>query len=193
MFNLTENNWLKHRNNGHDNKLIKKIKLIFLDHSEMGDYMEQALQLYYKLYLKKYSQYNPQFTLAYFKHCYAENIIYFQGYKDANNNLKTFSGLFIIGDTITSPLVGYDTDAPQSDGLYIHGAQLALLYKLKSNLSLNLSSGAPDFKRMRGGVPTIEYSAIYLAHLPFKRRSTWRILQFISNKIGVPLLKKYKL
>ncbi len=193
MFDLTMDNWLKHRNNKHDNKLIKKKKLIFLDHPEMGDYIEQALQLYYKLYLKKYSQYNPQFTLDYFKKCYSENLIYFQGYKDENNVLKAFSGLFIIGDTITSPLVGYDTDAPQSDGLYIHCAQLAILYKLKSDLSLNLSSGAAEFKRLRGCVPAIEYSAIYIQHLSFKRRVTWLILTFISNKIGVPLLKKYKL
>ena len=193
MFDLTMDNWLKHRNNKHDNKLIKKKKLIFLDHAEMSDYIEQALQLYYKLYLKKYSQYNPQFTLNYFKKCYSENLIYFQGYKDENNILKAFSGLFIIGDTITSPLVGYDTDAPKSDGLYIHCAQLAILYKLKSDLSLNLSSGAAEFKRLRGCVPAIEYSAIYIQHLSFKRRVTWLILTFISNKIGVPLLKKYKL
>lgn len=193
IFDLTYADWLKHRNNKHDNRLIKKRGLIFLDHAEMGDYIEQARNLYNKLYLQKYSKYNPQFTLKYFQTCYTEGVVYFQGYKDENNVLKTFSGLFIVGDTITSPLVGYDTDAPQSDGLYIHGAQLAILYKFRSNLLLNLSSGAPQFKRMRGGAPAIEYSAIYFKHLSFRRRMTWQILKFISNKIGVPLLDKYEL
>lgn len=193
IFDLTYERWLKHKINKIDNKLIQQKNLTFLDHEDMSEYIEQALELYNKLYLQKYSKYNPQLTLEYFKTCYQEKIIYFQGYKDKNDVLKTFSGLFIIDKTITSPIVGYDTAAPQSDGLYIHGAQLAILYKFKSNLLLNLSSGVSKFKRMRGGQPSIEYSAIFIEHLSFRRRITWQILRFISNKIGVPLLEKYEL
>lgn len=193
MFDLSYEKWLKKRNNRLDNKLIARKNLIFVDHAAMGEFIEQALNLYQKLYLKKYSKYNPQFTLAYFKTVYQQNIMLFQGYKDHNNVLKCFSGLFIIGDTITSPLVGYDTDMPQSEGLYIHAAQLAVIHKFKTGLRLNLSSGAPKFKRMRGGEPSIEYSAIYLNHLKWKRRIVWKSLQYVSNKIGVPLIEKYKL
>jgi hypothetical protein len=145
------------------------------------------------LYLEKYSKYNPQFTIKYFTTCYNDGIVHFQGYKNSENVLKSFSGLFIIGNTITSPLIGYDTAAPQKEGLYIHAAQLALLCKFKTNLLLNLSSGAPEFKRMRGGEPSIEYSAVYSRHLNRKRKITFIILQFISNKIGVPLMKKYEM
>jgi hypothetical protein len=119
--------------------------------------------------------------------------LYFQGYVDQNNVLKAFSAVFVWGETITSPLIGYDTSAPQKDHLYIHAAQLAVLYKFKHNLLLNLSSGAPGFKRMRGAEPSIEYSAVYLKHLPKKRQVTWQLLRFLSNKIGVPLIQKYKL
>lgn len=193
IYDLTQESWLKHKNNKHDLTLIKKQKLIYIDHAEMEPFLEEALQLYQMLYLEKYSKYNPQFTLKYFKTCYYDGIVYFQGYKNSENILKSFSGLFIIENTITSPLVGYDTAAPQKDGLYIHAAQLALLYKFKSNLLLNLSSGAPKFKRMRGGEPSIEYSAVYTKHLSRKRKFILIILQFISNKIGVPLMEKYEL
>lgn len=193
IYDLTQESWLKHKNNKHDLALIKKQNLIYIDHAEMEPFLEEALHLYQMLYLEKYSKYNPQFTLKYFKTCYCDGIVYFQGYKNSENILKSFSGLFIIENTITSPLVGYDTSAPQKEGLYIHAAQLALLYKFKSNLLLNLSSGAPKFKRMRGGYPSIEYSVVYTKHLSRKRKITLIILQFISNKIGVPLMEKYEL
>ncbi len=185
--------WLKHNNNRNDIRLIKKQKLKYISHEDMYPYLEQALDLYNKLYLVKYSQFNPQFTIAYFKTCYEQQLIHFQGYVDENNKLKSFAGLFIIENTITSPLVGYDTDASQKEGLYIHAIHLIFLYKFKSGLLLNLSSGASQFKRMRGGQASIEYSLIYTQHLPFGRKLIWSILQFVSNKIGIPILNKYEL
>jgi hypothetical protein len=164
-----------------------------INHKEMKAYLPQALQLYRDLYLKKYSELNPQLTLKYFEEVHQTGIINFHGYIDKNKILKAFSGQFTLDKTITSPIVGYDVSAPQKEGLYIHAAQLALLNKFDQGLLLNLSSGAPSFKRMRGGQASIEYSAIYLKHLPLKRRLPWKVLQFISNKIGVPLIKKYKL
>ncbi|UAM99214.1 hypothetical protein K8354_05165 [Polaribacter litorisediminis] len=193
IFDLTKKAWLKHRNNKHDNKLIEKKGLHFINHQEMKAYLPQALELYRDLYLKKYSVLNPQLTLKYFKEVHQTGIINFHGYIDKNKILKAFSGQFTLDKTITSPIVGYDVSAPQKEGLYIHAAQLALLNKFDQGLLLNLSSGAPSFKRMRGGQASIEYSAIYLKHLPLKRRLPWKVLQFISNKIGVPLIKKYKL
>jgi hypothetical protein len=193
IVDLDYKEWLKHDNNKHDNRIIRNKKLTLLEHEAMGDYLEQALILYKKLYLEKYSLHNPQFSLDYFKACYDRKILYFQGYVNENKVLKAFSAVFVWGNTITSPLIGYDTSAPQKEGLYIHAAQLAVLYKFRHNLLLNLSSGAPSFKRMRGAVPSIEYSAVYLNHLPKKRQVIWQVLRFFSNKIGVPLIKKYKL
>lgn len=193
IFDLTITEWLKHRNNKHDNKLIEKSGLHFVGHEEMKELLPQALELYRKLYLEKYSKFNPQFTLKFFKKCHGKKIVKFQGYVDKNGYLKAFSGVFTIDNTITSPLVGYDTDLPQKDGLYIHAAQLAILNKFETGLLLNLSSGAPWFKRMRGGKPSIEYSSLYLKHLDYNRKIRWQILKFLSNKIGVPVIKKYKL
>ncbi|WP_169670160.1 hypothetical protein [Flavivirga algicola] len=193
IFDLSKEAWLKHRNNKHDNKLIKRSGLQLINHEGMKDFLLQALELYRKLYLVKYSKFNPQFTLKYFQDCYDKKLVKFQGYVDEKGSLKAFSGVFTIDNTITSPLVGYDTDMPQKEGLYIHAAQLAILNKFETGLLLNLSSGAAGFKRMRGGQPSIEYSSLYLKHLSRSRRLRWQVLKTLSNKIGVPIIKKYKL
>jgi len=185
--------FLKRNNNYQDQRIIRKQKLIYLSHQEMVEYLKEALHLYNLLYLEKYSRLNPQFTIEYFKACHKHEIIHFQGYKDTSGTLQAFSGLFVLEDTITSPLVGYDTQATKKDALYIHAIHLIHLYRFNSNKILNLSSGAPLFKRLRGGIPTIEYSAVYIKHLSVFRRSIFILLKFVSNYIGVPLLKKYEL
>ncbi|MEO8765084.1 MAG: hypothetical protein ABI416_12390 [Ginsengibacter sp.] len=185
--------WKNHNNNRQDKRIIKNKKLVYLGHDEMEPYLEEALLLYQRLYLEKYSYYNPQFTFSYFEECHKNNIIIFQGYRDGNNQLKAFSGIFVVENTITSPLVGYDTHAPKNEALYIHAIQSIFDYKFRTGKILNLSSGAPRFKRLRGGKPSIEYSAVYTSHLNFKRRFIWNVLQLASNKVGVPLMKKYEL
>jgi hypothetical protein len=193
IFDTSYNTWMTHNNNKNDLRLIKNKKLNYISHDKMSAYLEEALVLYNLLYLEKYSQYNPKFTLAYFKKCHEENLMHFQGYTDAHGKLKAFSGLFVLGDTITSPLVGYDIHAPKKDGLYIHAIYLIMLFKFKSGKLLNLSSGASQFKRLRGGVSAMEYSVVYCKHLPFYRRIVWMFLKFVSNEIGIPLMEKYEL
>lgn len=193
MFQPDYKAWVKHKNNGHDRRRIKKEALKYVDHQEMGAHLEDALQLYNQLYLQKYSIHNPRFTIEYFSQCYKRKLIYFQGYKDKDGKLVSFSGLFIYGNTITSPLVGYNTALPQEKGLYLHAIQLIFDFMLKTGLMLNLSSGASNFKKLRGGKPTIEYSSIYSAHLSAKTKLMTLLLWLVSNKIGKPLLEKYEL
>lgn len=193
IYEMPYESWLKHNNNKNDLRLIKKQKLRYLSHQEMGSYLDEALALYNLLYLQKYSKYNPQFNINYFQACHRNNLMHFQGYADDQGKLRAFSGLFILDQTITSPLVGYDTKAPQKDGLYIHAINLIFKYKFESGKILNLSSGASQFKRLRGGVPYVEYSVIYLRHLPSYRKLVWYFLIFVSNKIGIPLTQKYEL
>jgi hypothetical protein len=56
-----------------------------------------------------------------------------------------------------------------------------------------LSAGAAHFKRLRGGVPAIEYSAVLADHLPEKTRKAIRMLHWATTKIGVPLMERFKL
>ncbi len=193
LFHPNAQTFSMHRNIKLDKRKVRQSGLQLVRHEEMKEYLAQALELYNKLYLEKYSPLNPQYTLLYFQEAYKNGMIYFQGYKNSENVLKAFSGMFELGNTITSPLVGYDTSAPQKEELYLHASQLVFKRMLETGQSLNLSSGAALFKRLRGGQPHIEYSAIYYEHLSSDRRRLFKILKFLTNKIGVPVLKKYKL
>ncbi len=193
IYDMNYEQWIHHNNNKNDRRLIRKQGLTYLSHEEMRPYLAEANALYNLLYIEKYSQYNPQFNVRYFEECYEKEIMHFQGYANKDGKLKAFAGLFILDNTITSPLVGYDIYASQKEGLYVHAINLVMKYKFESNKLLNLSSGAAQFKRIRGGVPSMEYTVVYTQHLPLLRRIVWRFLQFISNKIGIPLIEKYEL
>ncbi|MFM8879783.1 MAG: GNAT family N-acetyltransferase, partial [Verrucomicrobiota bacterium] len=54
---------------------------------------------------------------------------------------------------------------------------------------LNYSSGAGDFKRRRGSIPTVEYNAVYDRHLPGNRRMAFRTAAALLNHIARPWLK----
>ncbi|HVD97856.1 MAG TPA: hypothetical protein VNB90_06595 [Cytophagaceae bacterium] len=193
LFHRRAQTFSRHRNVKLDRRKVRQNGLQWIGPEAMGGYLEQARLLYNKLYLEKYSPLNPQYNLLFFQEAYQSGMIRFYGYIDKQQTLKAFSGIFESETTITSPLVGYDTSAPQKEELYIHASQLVFKQMLETDQVLNLSSGAASFKRLRGGQPHIEYSAIYCKHLPKDRQRLFRILKFITNKIGVPILKKYKL
>ncbi|HXR93366.1 MAG TPA: hypothetical protein VN750_24120, partial [Steroidobacteraceae bacterium] len=58
---------------------------------------------------------------------------------------------------------------------------------------INLSAGAAQFKRLRGGVGTIEYSAVYTRHLPANRRRAVGLLGMLARRIGEPCMRRFKL
>jgi hypothetical protein len=63
----------------------------------------------------------------------------------------------------------------------------------KKGLILHQSSGAAEFKRFRGFVGNIEYSAVFHRHLPFQRRLVWWLLELLVNSVAVPMMSRYKL
>jgi hypothetical protein len=89
--------------------------------------------------------------------------------------------------------VGYDTALPQRAGLYRQLTRLCLQEAVERGVVLNFSSGAAEFKRLRGGQPQIEYSLIHVAHLSWGRRWVWQVLSHLLHGIGVPLMRKFKL
>lgn len=54
-----------------------------------------------------------------------------------------------------------------------------------------MSAGVGEFKRLRGGIPVMEYNAVYDAHLPATRRRPWSLLKGIMDRVAVPIIKKY--
>jgi hypothetical protein len=153
----------------------------------------QAERLYARLYLEKYSALNPAYSARWLQCWSGAGLLELVGYRDAGGTLVAVVGMFGHGDLMTAPIVGYDTSLPQRLGLY--RLLMATVYRAAalSGRRINLSAGAAQFKRQRGGVGTMEYSAVYVRHLRRRRRLPVRMLSLLARRVGEPLLRRYEL
>jgi hypothetical protein len=156
-----------------------------------ADY-ERAATLYEMLYLQKYSRLNPHYGAHFLHSWHAAGLLNLMGWRNEAGELESVIGIFEAGTTLTAPIVGYDTSAAQSRGLY--RLLMAAVYDLaeKTGQRINLSAGAADFKRLRGGIASIEYSAVYTQHLPRSRQRPVQLLAWLSSALGEPLMRRFQ-
>lgn len=154
---------------------------------------ERSERLYAQLYLEKYSALNPAYTAMFLRAWHQAGLLRMTGWRDADGRLQAVVGILSQGGVSTAPIVGYDTSLPQSLGLYRLLMAQVFRHAIESRNVLNLSAGAASFKRLRGGVPTIEYSAVYARHLPLRGRRFLWTLRAVTSSFGVPLMKWMKL
>jgi hypothetical protein len=157
-----------------------------------ADY-QQAERLYAALYMDKYSALNPRYTARFLRPWAERGLIELSGFRDGRGVLQAVVGTFSLDGTVTSPIVGYETALPQKLGLYRLLAATVLKSSAERGWRINLSAGAADFKRQRGGIPEMEYSAVFDGHLPLSRRMAIRALASITQRIGKPIMKRYAL
>jgi hypothetical protein len=157
-----------------------------------ADYPRLA-QLYRQLYLEKYSPLNPQFSANWLYHGQRDGWLQLCALQNSDGRLDGVVGWFTNEHILTAPIVGYDTALPKKLGLYRQLTRLCLQRAADECKLLNFSSGAADFKRRRGGVAEIEYSMLYVRHLPPARQRAWHMLGRLLHGIGVPLLRRLKL
>lgn len=186
--------YLRKKNNVWDRKLLEKAPFDIVGHDEIQpeDY-PRIKELYDFLYIDKYSTINPQFTTAYIENAHRQRLIQMRGLRDGEGVLQGVVGCFIRGGVMTVPIVGYNTGLSKRTGLYRMLMSMVLQEAAERNMLLHLSSGAAHFKRLRGGKPAIEYSVVYIRHLPADRRMVWTLLSFLLNKVGVPIMRRYRL
>ena len=153
----------------------------------------RAEALYAMLYLQKYSRLNPAYSARWLRTWSRAGLLELTGYRDAHGALLAVVGIFGSGDTLTAPIVGYDTSLPQRLGLY--RLLMATVYRAAAarGVRINLSTGAAGFKRLRGGIGTMEYSAVWVRHLRGRHRRSVRLLGAIARGIGEPVLRRYEL
>lgn len=87
----------------------------------------------------------------------------------------------------------FDTDIDQDHGLYRLGFHAGSRFAASNTLRFNMSSGASSFKISRGANAEIEFTAFYLRHLPIKRRMPIDALRALAYRLGIPILKRYRL
>ena len=150
----------------------------------------RVLELYGALYLDKYSRYNPRFTLEFIRLALAERLLHVRALA-RDGRIDAVLGYVARRSYITAPLFGYDLRLPRELGLYRQLSTLISLEGLARGATVHLSAGVGSFKRIRGGLPALEYNAVYDAHLPAWRRRPWALLQLIADRLAVPVFQKY--
>ncbi len=153
----------------------------------------RAEKLYGQLYLEKYSHLNPAYRAGFIEAWHRAGLLKVTGSRDHRGLVQAVVGTFEREGVVTAPIVGYDTDLPQTLGLYRLLMAAVLKYAADEGKRVNLSAGAAQFKRLRGGVPAIEYSAVLVSHLPKRRQRAIRVLRALTQRVGVPLMRRYKL
>lgn len=179
-----------------DQKLLFDGKFIFrqLHRDSPAADFKAAEHWYNMLYLEKYSRQNVQFSAFCLHEMVKLGILDLWLLEDAADGTSVgTAGLIGEDGILTAPIVGYDTGRPASDGLYRRIIAHVMHIVRRRGQRLNLSSGAPGFKLMRGAQAELEYTLVYCSHLPFRRRSIWRLLSLLSLKYYAHLLQKYRL
>ncbi len=152
--------------------------------------LPRIVELYNQLYLDKYSRYNPQFTEAFIQLVLEQKLLSIKAFTHADR-IDAVMGYFVRNGLATPPLFGYDTHLPKQLGLYRLLSTLMSLEAETQNVVVHFSAGAGGFKRLRGGLPAIEYNAVYDAHLPPAQRRPWTLLKFLMDRFAIPIIQRY--
>ena len=152
------------------------------------DELARGVELYNKLYLEKYSYYNPQFSVEFLRQARDEKWLTIRTIR-RDGQLNGIMGYFVRNGVMTPPLYGYDTSLPAADALYRHLTVMTMRTAAEQNLLLHDSAGVGRFKKKRGAQPVIEYNAVFTKHLPPRRQGPWRLIRKISE-YAIPYFKK---
>jgi hypothetical protein len=147
----------------------------------------RSAELYWQLYGAKHSTLNPQFTSEWLAHCIANGALQGEGI-EVDGTLAAVYLSYTVADWMTNPIFGYDTSLPQSLGLYRRLSLLTLLRARDRGLAVHASSGAPNFKASRGGVPTIEYHAVDTRGSARGTQLAWWLTRSAAMHLGPRLL-----
>lgn len=152
----------------------------------------RLFELYNLLNIQQHSTLNPQFTQEFFSHLVRDRPIELYGLRKSGR-IDAIMGYFELEGTMVSPIIGYDTGVPRSVGLYRMLSSLAFNIALTNGLIDHASAGAASFKRNRGYLGVIEYSAVYVQHLPSVRRSAWSLIRTLGERVAIPYMQRFGL
>lgn len=150
---------------------------------------ERIADLYRRLYLGRYSGYNPRYTARFIALAAQLGVLRFRVARDRAGRIMAASGMRIAGGVLTVPMIAYDMERPQDEALYRIASYLSAEYAHEHGLIHHGSSGASIFKRHRGAFGVIEYTAVYSRHLPRARQLGLAAFAAFLERAMVPMLK----
>lgn len=181
--------WAPRRDTRRDLRLLARSSLAVDELATLGPGDAQRIaDLYGMLYLGRYSRLNPAFTPAYVEMTHRHRIFDYRGLRDRDGRLAAVVGCFTRDGLLTTPIVGYDTTRPASEGLYRMASVLLAQMALERGARLNGSAGAAGFKRNRGARPVVEYTAYFTRHLSPPRRAVVGGMETLLNRAVVPFM-----
>lgn len=151
---------------------------------------ERIAALYHQLYVRRYSAINPIFTPRFVALAAELGLLHFCCARREDGTIMAVSGVRSAGGIATVPLMGYDTERPQSEALYRIASALACNYARAQGLRFHGSAGASEFKRNRGARGVIEYMAVDARHLSAARRAGLALLAVALQRFMVPMLER---
>lgn len=150
-------------------------------------------RLYEKLYLEKYCQLNPQYSVGWLVLAARTQVIQYHVLYCQDEEVTGVNGVFQVDDVMSVPLFGYDCDSAPKLAYYRQLVAESLSQSIQHALVFHASSGAADFKKNRGATAAIEYSLCYNQHLPKSQRRSLNYLVKIVNGLGVYIMQKFQL
>jgi hypothetical protein len=142
------------------------------------------------VFMEKHSGLNPDFSDAYFNLCIEQRYLDLYALRH-DGQLMGVVGLLECHGWMTTPLIGYDTAQPAALGLYRRLMALLLDQARTRQVQLHYSSGAGQFKLARGGVPAMEYTALYVRHLPWAQRQAAQMFSHLLQRFAEPVLRRF--
>jgi len=176
--------YLKIRDVKNDRNIFEKWEYKFETKNNYSDKeLKEILDCYDNLYINKYTDLNPQFTVDFIKNI-SKNDSFSLNILKNEDDIKAVFWYYKISDVITTPIFWYI-----EENLYRQISYLLLINTLKTAKILNQSSWVWRFKMNRWAKKYIEYSLIYYKNLPFFKRIIWDFIIFISKTIWEPIFK----
>ena len=149
---------------------------------------DQVMTLYRRLYISRYSRYNPDYRPGYVEAMLADGRLEILTL-ERDGEIAAFCAIHCSARILSVPMLGYNEGLPFSDALYRMVMVLPVETAIARSLSVNLSAGAARFKRHRGASPHVEYLMIVDDHLPAWRRFGYRAIGRLLGALEPHLIK----
>lgn len=176
-FDLTAGSLPDKINAARDQALLKKAKLEVISHDAFTSAdIRAAYDQYTAVYIGRHGSRNPQLTPRFFADTHGARAAEFHGLR-SDGALAAFAALRDHGDFLSVPLIGYRTDADKKAGLYRQIFALALEIGWERKAIVNFGAGAGHYKKLRGGVPAVEYMVIVPPRASWVGRMLLSLLQ----------------